>query len=117
MLLYTFMSLIILLIVLLTTMLFFCVYYQGFMKGLYNELRYATLKEHKNLFMLIQYWQQYMGYLKFDTNAGIYNFESTDQSGMNDYLKGTIEYHRGHFAEAISLIEQDISSRGENEQK
>jgi hypothetical protein len=117
MLLYASIVLIILLLAILTTILFFCLRYPGFMKGLYNELRYATLKEHKNLLTLIRYWQQYMGYLQFDTNSGIYNFESTDQSGMNDYLRGTIEYHRGHFAEAISLIEQDISSRGENEQK
>jgi hypothetical protein len=117
MLLYACIGLITLLLALLTVTLLFRRRYPGYMKGLYNELRYATLKEHKNLFTVIQYWQRYMSYLQFDAKTGIYNFELTDQSRMNGYLRGTIEYHRGHFAEAIALIEQDIRSRGENEQK
>jgi FG-GAP-like repeat len=91
--------------------------YPGFTRSLYCELRYATFTEHKNLFAVIRYWTEYMGYLRFDPDTGLYNFERADRRGLDAYRRGVLEYHRGRFPDAIALIEQDIGARGETQDK
>jgi len=58
-----------------------------------------------------------MQLLKFNDATGFYSFDNVDESGMSSYERGKLAYHRGDFAGAVSLIEQDINKSGESEDK
>jgi hypothetical protein len=91
--------------------------YRGFTKGMYNQMRYASVAENRNLWFLISYWLEYMQLLRFDETTGFYNFDGTDERGMDDLEKGKLAFHRGQFARAVALIEHDIERGGESESK
>jgi hypothetical protein len=91
--------------------------YKGFTTGLYYQTRYATAGENKNLWFCIDYWLKYMQMLKFNDATGFYGFDNVDESRMNLSERGRLAFHRGEFPLAVSLIEQDINSFGESEDK
>jgi hypothetical protein len=104
-------------LVLLLGAIYFRYRYKGFTGGLYNQARYATVGENKNLWFCIGYWLEYMQLLKFNEATGFYSFDNVDESGMSLYERGKLAYHRGDFAGAISRIEEDIKKNGESEDK
>jgi FG-GAP-like repeat/ASPIC and UnbV len=96
--------------------------YPGSTRAIFYQFRYATLDEHRNLYFLISYWLTFMQKFSFDTASGFYNFDNIAQDydnrpDVNDFEKGKLAYHRGEFAQAITLIEQDIDRNGESESK
>lgn len=103
--------------VLLGAGLYFRYQYKGFTTGLYNQTRYATVGENKNLWFCVGYWLKYMQMLKFNDATGFYSFDNVDEAGMSLSERGKLAFHRGDFPVAISLIEQDINKYGESEDK
>ena len=91
--------------------------YKGFTTGFYRQMRYSSTGENRNLWFLIGYWLEYMQLLKFNESTGFYSFDNVDESGMDQFARGRLEYHRGNFAGAVSLIEKDIEKNGESESK
>src|SRR5258706_6626234 len=91
--------------------------YKGFSGGLYNQARYATLGENKNLWFCVSYWLEYMELLKFNEATGFYSFDNVDETGMSLYERGKLAFHRGDFATAVARIEQDVNESGESEDK
>lgn len=106
-----------LLLILLLAGSYIRVSYKGFTTGMYNQTRYATVAENKNLWFCISYWLDYMQLLKFNEASGLYSFDNVDESGMSLYERGKLAYHRGDFPVVVSLIEQDINRSGESEDK
>jgi VCBS repeat protein/ASPIC/UnbV protein len=106
-----------LLLLLLTAGLYVRYSYRGFTTGLYRQMRYASVGENQNLWSLIGYWLEYMQLLQLDQATGFYSFDNVDESGMDQFAKGRLAYHRGDFASAISLIAKDIEKSGESESK
>ena len=101
---------------------FFYFSYKGFTHGLINQFRYATMAENKNLNFCVSYWLDFMEKLRFDEATGFYSFdelaqEYNDKRNSNDFESGTLAYHRGEFAQAITHIERDIDRNGESESK
>jgi FG-GAP-like repeat len=78
---------------------------------------YSTMDENKNLSITISYWLEWMQKLKMNEATGIYGFQDVDESKLDDFDKGKLAYHRGQFAQAVSLIEQDVNKAGESENK
>ncbi|HMG74274.1 MAG TPA: CRTAC1 family protein [Pyrinomonadaceae bacterium] len=97
--------------------LYFRYQYRGFTAGLYNQTRYASIGENKNLWFCLSYWLEYMQLLKFNDSTGFYSFDNVDESAMSAYERGKLAYHRGDFGTAVSLIELDINQSGESEDK
>lgn len=97
--------------------LYFRYHYKGFTTGLYNQTRHGSVAENKNLWFCISYWLEYMQLLKLNDTTGFYDFDNVDERGMSLYERGKLVYHRGDFAGAVSLIEQDIDKNGESEDK
>jgi tetratricopeptide (TPR) repeat protein len=91
--------------------------YKGFTTGFYRQMRYSSVGENRNLWGLIGYWLEYMQLLKLNESTGFYSFDDVDESGMDQFARGRLEYHRGNFAGAIALIEKDIEKNGESESK
>ena len=91
--------------------------YTGLTKGMLNQIRYSTTDENKNLWIIISYWLEWMQKLKMNDATGIYGFQGVDESRLDDFDKGKLAYHRGQFAQAVSLIEQDMGRGGESESK
>src|SRR3974390_1936646 len=90
--------------------------YPGFSRFLLNQARFATVRENRNLWFNVGYWLEFMQ--KFRPSAtGDYNFDLTTTHGLSDYEKGRIEYHRGAFRNALSLLESAIHSQGESEDR
>jgi FG-GAP-like repeat/ASPIC and UnbV len=108
-------------LVLLFTIVIAAVYvrysYKGFTTGFYRQMRYASAQENQNLWFLIGYWLEYMQLLEFDESTGFYSFDNVDESRMDQFERGRLAYHRGNFAAAVSLIENDIEKNGESESK
>src|SRR5262245_30266932 len=86
-----------LVIALSATALYVRVSYRGFTTGLYRQMRYASKAENQNLWFLIGYWLDYMQLLKFDETTGFYSFDKVDESGMDQFERGKLAYHRGNF--------------------
>jgi VCBS repeat protein/ASPIC/UnbV protein len=107
----------VLLLGLLSTAVYVRLSYRGFTTGLYRQMRYASKAENGNLWLLIGYWLDYMQLLKFDEATGFYSFDNVDESRMDQFERGKLAYHRGNFAGAVSLIENDIEKNGESESK
>ncbi len=97
--------------------LYFYHNYKGFTRGMLNQVSTATVAENRNLFFCLSYWMQYIQLLQRDDATGIYGFTGIDESGLNDFERGKLAFHRGQFAESISLIESDIQKSGESESK
>ncbi len=93
----------------------FCYEYKGFIRFMFNQLRSATWAENKNLYFCNRYWLEFMQKLALKEPTGVYGFDRVAEK--DDFGAGRIEYHRGHFAQAIPLIERDIRNRGESEHK
>ena len=102
-----------LLFALLTASVYVRYSYKGFTTGFYRQMRYSSTGENRNLWFLIGYWLEYMQLLKFNESTGFYSFDNVDESGMDQFARGRLEYHRGNFAGAVSLIEKDIEKNGE----
>src|SRR5438876_7400287 len=96
---------------------YFRLAYPGCWAALGNEWPYATWDESQNLAGCIRYWLATMGQLEFDEATGLYGFEKTDVSRWGPFERGKREYHRGRFADAIGLIEDDIDRGGETADK
>src|SRR5215469_4648292 len=95
----------------------FCYEYKGFLRFLFNQLRSATWTENKNLYFCNRYWLEFMQKLALNEATGVYGFDAAAEKQLDDFDAGTVEYHRGHFAQAISLIERDIKNHRESESK
>src|SRR5262245_5805569 len=90
--------------------------YPGFTGGMFNQMRNGAVRENRNLWFCISYWLEYMQMLKLNED-GIYGFGGVDETALDDFERGKLAYHRGNFAQAIKLIERDVSDRGESESK
>jgi tetratricopeptide (TPR) repeat protein len=106
-----------LLLALLATGVYVRYRYTGFTTGLYRQMRYASVRENSNLWFLIGYWLEYMQLLKLDQATGFYSFDGVDESGMDQFERGRLAYHRGDFGRAVHLIEKDIEKNGDSESK
>jgi hypothetical protein len=102
---------------LLATGLGFYLRYAGFVHFLINQLRFATWTENRNLLFCNRYWLEFMQKLTFDKKHGVYGFDEVAAEHHDDFDSGKIEYHRGNFTLAISLIERAIRASGESETK
>lgn len=91
--------------------------YSGLTKGMLNQVRYSTMDENKNLWIITSYWLEWMQKLKMNDATGIYGFQDVDETKFDDFGKGKLAYHRGQFARAVSIIERDIENGGESEDK
>ena len=91
--------------------------YPGFVRFTINQIRFATLLENRNLWFCNWYWLDFMQRLRLDQETGVYSFDEEARLTHSDFLKGKIEYHRGNFVVAGSLIEKSIKERGESQAK
>lgn len=89
--------------------------YPGLSRFLLNQVRFATLHESRNLWFSVGYWLEFIQKVRLDPANGTYNFNATPTDGLSDYDKGRIEYHRGAFRNAVSLLE--AAMRGESEDR
>ena len=96
---------------------FFYVRYPGFVKFVGNQLRFASWRENKNLLLMNRYWLEFMEKLRLNASTGIYGFDEVAKFVSDDFELGKIEYHRGNFTRAITLIEKSMHGRGKAEQK
>src|SRR5438876_618827 len=98
-------------------LLYYRVAYPGFSAGLTNQLRDGTWDENRNLYGCVRYWLDTMEQLKFDEESGLYSFEKFDVSTLDEFTRGKVDYHRGHFPSAIASIQADVDHNGETEGK
>ena len=91
--------------------------YPGLYRGFTNQALHATMRENLNLWFNLGYWLEFIQKETLDPATGYTNFNLTPTEGLNEYEKGRIEFHRGAFVNAISLIESDIRHRGESKDK
>jgi hypothetical protein len=89
--------------------------YPGMASGMWNQMRYGTSQENRNLWACIEYWLGFMEKLRRDPQTGIYNFRLTPDSGLNDFDAGLLAFHRGQFARASSLLDRHLREAGESE--
>lgn len=97
--------------------LIFRLRYPGFVAFMLNQLRFASWKENRNLWFCNTYWLEFMQRLRLNEDTGIYDFDDAARERHHELVAGKIEYHRGHFAEAIVLIEQAIQKKGESQSR
>jgi tetratricopeptide (TPR) repeat protein len=90
--------------------------FKSFTRAMFNYTRYATLAENSNLYFCLSYWFEFVGKLRLSED-GFYTFEGIAQENLDDFEKGRLAYHRSEFAQAITLIERDITRKGETEHK
>ena len=88
--------------------------YPGFIRFIFNQARFATWRENWNLAFCNVYWLEFMQLLRQDCSTSVYGFDQAAAEKHDDFTAGKIEYHRGRFAAAISLIEKTIKSKGES---
>src|SRR6185436_5877769 len=62
--------------------------YPGMASGMWNQMRYGTVEENRNLWACIDYWLAFMEKLRLDPETGIYNFRLTPDQGLNDFDAG-----------------------------
>ena len=90
--------------------------YPGMASGMWNQMRYGTLQENRNLWACIEYWLGFMEKLRLDPRTGIYNFRLTPDTGLNDFDAGLLAFHRGQFARASTLLDRHLGDVGESEE-
>jgi hypothetical protein len=91
--------------------------YPGLFRGSVNQILHSTAHENRNLWFCLGYWMEFIQKVRLDPNTGNYNFNTTPLDGLSDYERARIEFHRGEFAKAITLIQSDIRRSGESEDK
>lgn len=90
--------------------------YPGMASGMWNQMRYGTVQENRNLWACIGYWLGFMEKLRLDPRTGIYNFRLTPDQGLNDFDAGLLAFHRGQFARASALLDRHLRAAGESEE-
>lgn len=96
---------------------YFYHHYRGFVRFLATQFRYATWTENHNFALFLAYWTEYIQKLSYNQSTGIYGFEKAAAQPMGEFEAGKMAYHLANFPRAITLIENDIKSRGESESK
>jgi hypothetical protein len=84
--------------------------------GMWNQMRYGTVQENRNLWACISYWLGFMEKLRLDPRTGIYNFRLTPDRNLNDFDAGLLAFHRGQFARATALFDRNLKEGGESEE-
>ena len=91
--------------------------YPGALRFVAKQMRYAAPHENRNIWFMVGYWLEFIQKMRLDPNTGAYNFNRTPIEGLSEYERGRIEFHKGAFARAITLIQSDIRQKGESENK
>jgi len=89
--------------------------YPGMASGLWNQVRYGTFDENRNLGLCIAYWLGYMQRLRLDPASGLYDFRHTPEAGLDDLERGKLAFHRGDFRQAVALIDRHVARAGESQ--
>ena len=89
--------------------------YPGMTGGLLNQLRYSTLEESRNVWIYVSYLLGFLEKLALDTSRGIYDFQLTPDTGLDDFERGRLAFPRGRFREAAALLERHLARKGESE--
>jgi tetratricopeptide (TPR) repeat protein len=88
--------------------------YPGMASGLWNQVRYGTFDENRNLALCNLYWLEYMQKLRFDPASGLYDFRLAPEAGADELARGELAFHRGDFRQAIARIERHLARAGES---
>ncbi|HEU4388552.1 MAG TPA: CRTAC1 family protein [Blastocatellia bacterium] len=104
-------------LILLGAAAYFRLVYPGFTRGMWNQVRYSTMDENRNLWFCISYWLDFMQKLRLNPSTGIYAFDGVGEAGLDGLERGVLSYHRGEFARGAALIEENIRVGGETETK
>jgi hypothetical protein len=90
--------------------------YPGMASGMWNQMRYGTVEENRNLWACISYWLAFMEKLRLDPQTGIYNFRLTPDQGLMDFDAGLLAFHRGQFGRASVLFDRHRREAGDSEE-
>lgn len=99
----------------LASALAFRVSYPGMASGMWNQMRFGTIQENRNLWACIQYWLAFMEKLERDPATGIYNFRLTPERGLDDFDAGLLAFHRGQFVRASAFLDRHRREAGASE--
>lgn len=88
-------------------------HYRGMTRGMFHQMRLATLSESLNLWRCIDYWMETLELMTFDPAKKIFAIpqELVTSRGC------TVPFHRGDFEAAISCWQKEIAAEGENEDR
>lgn len=90
--------------------------YRGLGLGLWREARWGTVGETRNLLPSLAYWLEFVEELEEDPATGAWDFPAADRQGAGAFEAGRRAYHRGDFARAVALLEEDQERRGDREE-
>ncbi len=96
--------------------------YRGFTDALLSDLRHAPFSEVVDQYRFFRYYVDTYQDLALDPATGLVDLEVAASearlaSGMSDFERGRLSFHRGAFAAAVRQIESDVEKRGESEEK
>ena len=91
--------------------------YPGMASGMWNQMRYGTFVENRNLGRMIAYWIGFMQQLTFEPETGLWTFKHTPTAGLDEFERGRLAFHRGEFGRAVAQIERAVARDGESEER
>jgi tetratricopeptide (TPR) repeat protein len=90
--------------------------YPGMTEGMWNQMRYASFRDSRNLMVCVQYFLETMEELTFDPASGTWNFRHTPETGLGELQQGRLTFHRGDYTGAIDRLQKHVRQHGESEE-
>jgi len=91
--------------------------YRGMASGMLNQMRYGTMAENRNLGFCISYWLKFMQQLSYDPKSRMWTFDGVREAELDDFQRGQLAFHRGRFADAVTLLDRAVAQEGESEER
>lgn len=91
--------------------------YEGLAAGVAGQARHAGWRESANLLAAIRYLLPRLQDLTFDPATGLHDFRLTPEAGLDRFERAVLAFHRGDFGAAVALLERELASQGESEER